>query len=143
MKTGLAGRVAQTFLQSKLTPLLIVASLVAGLGGVLTTPREEEPQISVPMIDVFLAAPGSSPDEVERRVLEPVERRLSEIAGVEHLYSTSFADGGMTTVRFAVGDDPETSVVKVFTKLSGTPALVKLHTIDEVPVLEELLAYVK
>ena len=135
MKTGLAGRVAQTFLQSKLTPLLIVASLVAGLGGVLTTPREEEPQISVPMIDVFLAAPGSSPDEVERRVLEPVERRLSEIAGVEHLYSTSFADGGMTTVRFAVGDDPETSVVKVFAKLSGTPALVKLHTIDEVPVL--------
>ena len=135
MKTGLSGRVAQTFLNSKLTPLLIIASLVAGLGGVLTTPREEEPQISVPMIDVFLAAPGSSPEEVERRVIEPAERRLWEIPGVEHLYTTSFPDGGMITVRFAVGDDPETSVVKVFAKLSGTPALVKLHTIDEVPVL--------
>ncbi len=135
MKTGIAGRVAQTFLASKLTPLLIMGSLVAGLGGVLTTPREEEPQISVPMIDVFLAAPGSSALEIERRMIEPVERRLSEISGVDHLYSTSFADGGMITVRFAVGDDPEQSVVKVFAKLSGTPALVRLHTIDEVAVL--------
>ncbi len=135
MKTGFSGRVAQAFLQSKLTPLLIVASLVAGLGGVLTTPREEEPQISVPMIDVFLAAPGATPEEVECRLIEPVERRLWEIGGVEHLYSTATADGGMITVRFAVGDDPEESVVKVFAKLSGTPALVRLHTIDEVPVL--------
>ena len=135
MKTGISGLVARTFLNSKLTPLLIIASLVAGLGGVLTTPREEEPQISVPMIDVFLAAPGSSPEEVERRMIEPAERRLWEIPGVEHLYTTSFPDGGMITVRFAVGDDPENSVVKVFAKLSGTPALVKLHTIDEVPVL--------
>ena len=87
------------------------------------------------MIDVFLGSPGSSPEEVERRLLEPVERRLWEISGVEHLYSTAFPDGGMITVRFAVGDDPEESVVKVFAKLSGTPALVKLHTIDEVPVL--------
>ena len=70
MKTGIAGRVAQTFLASKLTPLLIMGSLVAGLGGVLTTPREEEPQISVPMIDVFLAAPGSSALEIERRSVE-------------------------------------------------------------------------
>ena len=135
MKTGISGRVAAAFLNSKLTPLLIVGSLVAGLGGVLTTPREEEPQISVPMIDVFLAAPGSAAVEVERRVVEPVERRLWEIPGVEHLYSTIGPDGGMITVRFAVGDDPQVSVVKVFAKLSGTPALVKLHTIDEVPVL--------
>lgn len=135
MKTGISGRVAQAFLQSKLTPLLIVAALVAGAGGVMTTPREEEPQISVPMIDVSLAAPGSAPEEVERRLIEPVERRLWEIPGVEHLYSTAGPDGGMITVRFAVGDDPETSVVKVFAKLSGTPSLVKLHTIDEVPVL--------
>jgi len=135
MKTGFSGRVAQAFLTSKLTPLLILASMAAGLGGVLTTPREEEPQISVPMVDVFLAAPGSEPAEVERRLVEPVERRLWEIAGVEHLYSTIAADGGMIIVRFAVGDDPEESVVKVQAKLSGTPALIKLHTIDEVPVL--------
>ncbi|MGE0554540.1 MAG: hypothetical protein AB7R55_14015, partial [Gemmatimonadales bacterium] len=69
MTTGFSGRVAQAFLNSKLTPLLILASLVAGLGGVLTTPREEEPQISVPRVDVFLAAPGSEPKEVERRMV--------------------------------------------------------------------------
>ena len=135
MTIGISGRVAQAFLKSKLTPLLILASLVAGLAGVLTTPREEEPQISVPMVDVFLSAPGSSPEEVERRLIEPVERRLWEIGGVDHLYSTAASDGGMITVRFAVGDDPEESIVKVFAKLSGTPALLKLHTIDEVPVL--------
>ncbi|MGE3618134.1 MAG: efflux RND transporter permease subunit [Gemmatimonadales bacterium] len=135
MKTGFSGRVAQAFLQSKLTPLLIVASLAAGLAGVLSTPREEEPQISVPMIDVFVGSPGSTPEEVERRLVEPTERRLWEIPGVEHLYSMAGPDGGMITVRFAVGDDPEESVVKVFAKLSGIPALVKLHTIDEVPVL--------
>ena len=135
MKAGISGRIAQAFLSSKLTPLLIIASLAAGLGGVMTTPREEEPQISVPMIDVFVGAPGAPATEVERRVVEPAERRLWEIPGVEHLYSTTGPDGGMITVRFKVGDDPETSVVKVFAKLSGMPALVKLHTIDEVPVL--------
>jgi multidrug efflux pump subunit AcrB len=133
--TGMAGRMARGFIRSKLTPLLILASLVAGLGGVLSTPREEEPQISVPMVDVFTALPGAAPEEVERRLLEPVERRLWEISGVEHLYSVATLGGAMTTVRFRVGDDPERSVVKVFAKLSGTPALVKLHTIDEVPIL--------
>jgi multidrug efflux pump subunit AcrB len=135
VNTGFSGRVAHAFLQSKLTPLLILGSLAAGLGGLVTTPREEEPQISVPMIDVFVAAPGSPPAEVERRFLEPLERRLWEIAGVEHLYSTASADGGLIVVRFAVGDDPETSLVKVYAKLAGAPALVKLHTIDDVPVL--------
>jgi len=133
--SGIAGRLARGFLTSKLTPLLILAAVVAGIGAVLTTPREEEPQISVPMVDVFTALPGAAPEEVERRLLEPVERRLWEIAGVEHLYSVATIGGAMTTVRFRVGDDAERSVVKVFTKLSGTPALVKLHTIDEVPIL--------
>ena len=133
--TGIAGRLARGFIKSKLTPLLIMASLVAGLGGVFSTPREEEPQISVPMVDVFTALPGAAPEEVERRLLEPVERRLWEISGVEHLYSVATSGGAMTTVRFKVGADPERSVVKVFAKLSGTPALVKLHTIDEVPIL--------
>ncbi|HEU5218404.1 MAG TPA: efflux RND transporter permease subunit, partial [Gemmatimonadales bacterium] len=133
--TGIAGRMARGFINSKLTPLLILASLVLGLGGVISTPREEEPQISVPMVDVFTELPGAAPEEVERRLLEPVERRLWEISGVEHLYSVATTGGAMTTVRFRVGDDPERSVVKVFAKLSGTPALVKLHTIDEVPIL--------
>jgi len=135
MALGISGRVARAFLDSRLTPLLTVASLVAGVGAVLTTPREEEPQISVPMVDVFSALPGATPDEVDRRVTEPLERRLWEISGVEHLYSMSGPSGALTTVRFRVGDDPEESVVKVFAKLAGTPALVKLHTIDEVPIL--------
>ena len=133
--SGIAGRLARGFLTSKLTPLLILAAVVAGLGAVLTTPREEEPQISVPMVDVFTTLPGAAPEEVERRLLEPVERRLWEIPGVEHLYSVAQTGAAMTTVRFRVGDDAEQSVVKVFAKLSGTPALVKLHTIDEVPIL--------
>jgi multidrug efflux pump subunit AcrB len=133
--TGLAGRMARGFIKSKLTPLLVLASLVAGLAAVLSTPREEEPQISVPMVDVFTALPGASPEEVERRLLEPVERRLWEISGVEHLYSVATSGGAMVTVRFKVGDDAERSVVKVFAKLSGTPSLVRLHTIDEVPIL--------
>jgi multidrug efflux pump subunit AcrB len=115
--SGVAGRLARGFIRSKLTPLLILASLVAGLGGVLSTPREEEPQISVPMVDVFTALPGAAPEEVERRLLEPVERRLWEISGVDHLYSVATTGGAMTTVRFRVGDDPERSVVKVFAKL--------------------------
>ncbi len=135
MALGLSGRVARAFLNSRLTPLLTAASLVAGVGAVLTTPREEEPQISVPMVDVFSALPGATPEEVDRRVTEPLERRLWEISGVEHLYSRSGPSGALTTVRFRVGDDPEESVVKVFAKLAGTPALVKLHTIDEVPIL--------
>jgi multidrug efflux pump subunit AcrB len=135
MALGISGRVARAFLHSRLTPLLTAGSLVAGVGAVLTTPREEEPQISVPMVDVFSALPGATPDEVDRRVTEPLERRLWEISGVEHLYSMSGPSGALTTVRFRVGDDPEESVVKVFAKLAGTPALVKLHTIDEVPIL--------
>jgi multidrug efflux pump subunit AcrB len=135
MALGLSGRVAHAFLNSRLTPLLTVASLVAGMGAVLTTPREEEPQISVPMVDVFSSLPGATPEEVDRRITEPLERRLWEISGVEHLYSMSGPSGAMTTVRFRVGDDPQESVVKVFAKLAGTQVLVKLHTIDEVPIL--------
>ncbi len=121
MALGLSGRVARAFLNSRLTPLLTVASLVVGVGAVLTTPREEEPQISVPMVDVFSSLPGATPEEVDRRITEPLERRLWEISGVEHLYSMSRPSGAMTTVRFRVGDDPEESVVKVFAKLAGTP----------------------
>jgi multidrug efflux pump subunit AcrB len=135
MTIGISGRIARAFLQSKLTPLLMVAALAAGLGALATTPREEEPQISVPMVDVLVGDPGATAAELERQRIEPLERRLWEIPGVEHLYSTVTPDAGMITVRFKVGDDPEISVVKVFAKLSGLSVLVKLHTIDEVPVL--------
>ena len=80
---GVAGRVARAFLESKLTPLLVVAALLAGAFAVLVTPREEEPQIRVPMIDLFLAFPGASAEEVEQRLATPVEKAIFEIPGFD------------------------------------------------------------
>ena len=141
---GIAGRIASQFLRSKLTPLVIAASLAVGLVAVLGTPREEEPQISVPMIDVMAALPGATPTEVENLIVRPIERRMYEISGVDHVYSTA-ADGfALVTVRFRVGENQEQSVVKVHAKLfsamdqapdGATPPLVKPHSIDDVPIL--------
>ena len=87
--TGVAGRLAAAFIHSKLTPLVIIASLLLGVYAVLALPREEEPQIIVPMVDVFVEMPGASPTEVEQRVTRPIEQLLWEVPGVEYLYSTS------------------------------------------------------
>ena len=140
---GISGRVARAFLRSKLTPLVTIAALAVGLIGILATPREEEPQISVPMIDVIAALPGASPRESENLLARPIEQRMLEIPGVDHVYTLS-ADGyAMVTVRFKVGEDQERSVTKVQAKLAGAmdqapagalPPLVKPHSIDDVPV---------
>ncbi len=141
---GVAGRIARAFLNSKLTPLIAVASLIVGAVGIIATPREEEPQISVPMIDVITAMPGATPREVENLLTRPIERRIWEIPGVDYVYSTSTEGMSLVTVRFKVGEDQETSVTKVHAKLfadadrsppGATPPLVKPHTIDDVPVL--------
>jgi multidrug efflux pump subunit AcrB len=141
---GIAGRVAAAWLQSKLTPLVTIASLAVGAIAIAATPREEEPQISVPMIDVMAQLPGAGPDEVEQTVLRPIERRMREIAGVEHVYGIAGDGWAMATVRFEVGQPPDLSVAKVHAKLlaaidqlpPGTaPPLVKPHAIDDVPVL--------
>ena len=141
---GIAGRIARAFLKSKLTPLITVASLIVGAIGIIATPREEEPQISVPMIDVLTAMPGATPREVENLLTRPIERRMWEIPGVEYVYSASSEGMSLVTVRFKVGEDQETSVSKVHAKLfadadqappGATPPLVKPHTIDDVPVL--------
>ena len=97
---GISGRIAQAFLRSKLTPLVTVAALAVGLLGLLAIPREEEPQISVPMIDVIAALPGASPKEVENLVARPIEQRMREISGVDHVYSMSGDGYAMVTVRF-------------------------------------------
>ena len=141
---GISGRIAQAFLRSKLTPLVTVASLAVGLLGILATPREEEPQISVPMIDVFAAMPGASPKETENLLARPIEQRMLEISGVDHVYTMAGEGYAMVTVRFKVGEDQERSVTKVHAKLAGAmdqapagamPPLVKPHSIDDVPVL--------
>ena len=141
---GISGRIAHAFLRSKLTPLVTIAALGVGLLGILAIPREEEPQISVPMIDVFAALPGASPREVENLLARPIEQRMREIPGVEHVYTMSGDGYTMVTVRFEVGEDQERSVTKVHAKLAGAmdaapagalPPLVKPHSIDDVPVL--------
>ena len=88
---GLSGKIAQSFLRSKLTPIVTVASLAVGLLAILATPREEEPQISVPMIDVIAAMPGASPREAENLLARPIEQRMLEIPGVDHVYTMSRA----------------------------------------------------
>ena len=141
---GIAGRLAQTFLHSKLTPLVTLASLAAGAIAILGTPREEEPQISVPMIDVIAALPGGTPRELENLLVRPIEQQMWEIPGVEHIYSIAGEGMALVTVRFKVGEDQEASVAKVHAKLSAamdripagaTPPIVKPHSIDDVPIL--------
>ena len=143
-RLGLAGRVAKAFLRSKLTPLVVVASIVLGLAAVALTPREEEPQIIVPMVDVIVGYPGATPAEVEAQITTPLERRLWGLTGVEYLYSTSVPNAAMFTVRFKVNEPLEASLVKVSQELLAHPELlpsgamqpvVRLLTIDDVPFL--------
>ncbi len=141
---GFAGKTARAFINSKLTPLIVLASLLLGLFAVKMTPREEEPQIVVPMVDIYLPMPGSSPQEVQERVVKPFESRLWEIKGVEYLYSMSRPGMGIITVRFLVGQPMEESLVKLYNKVmsnrgllppgAGEP-LVAPKSIDDVPIL--------
>src|SRR5581483_4807835 len=114
---GLAGRIARAFINSKLTPLLIIAALLLGGLSILETPREEEPQIVVPMLDVAVAMPGASANEVAQRVSEPMERMLREVSGVEYVYSISHPGMSLVIVRFYVGTKQEDAVIRVYNKL--------------------------
>ena len=143
-KYGFAGRMASLFIDSKLTPIIVAASLLLGLFAILVLPREEEPQIKVPMIDVMVAMPGASAREVESRVSRPMGKLLWEIPGVEYLYSTAMPGADLTIVRFKVGEDLEKSLVKLNQKLQTnfdriplgvSFPLVKPRTIDDVPIL--------
>jgi multidrug efflux pump subunit AcrB len=143
-KLGIAGGVARSFIDSKLTPLIIVASILLGVGAVLLLPREEEPQIIVPMIDVFVQMPGASAKEVEERVTKPMEKLLWEIPGVEYIYSTSAPGYTLAIVRFYVGQDEEQSIVRLNQKMSAnfdlippgaSLPLIKPRSIDDVPIL--------
>jgi len=143
-KTGAAGKIAQFFIDSKLTPLFIIAATLLGIASVIALPREEEPQIIVPMIDIFVKMPGASSKEVEERVTSPMEKLLWEIPGVEYVYSTSSPGMSMVVVRFYVGQDEEKSIVRLQSKLmanydlipwSATPPLIKPRYIDDVPIL--------
>ena len=109
MKRGLTARIVEIFITSKLSILLLLASLLAGALALLVTPREEEPQIVVPFADVLLSMPGAPADEVEKLAATPVESLLWQIDGVENVYSASSPGEAVVTVRFRVGQDREKS----------------------------------
>ncbi|MCI0748357.1 MAG: efflux RND transporter permease subunit [Verrucomicrobia subdivision 3 bacterium] len=141
---GLAGRIARAFIDSKLTPLVVITSVLLGAAAIIMLPREEEPQIKVPMIDVLVAMPGSTAKEVEERATRPMEKLLWEIPGVEYIYSTSRPGESLAIVRFKVGEDVEKSLVKLNQKLQSnfdriphgvSPPLIKPKSIDDVPIL--------
>jgi len=141
---GFAGRVAEAFIDSKLTPLIVITAVLLGIGAVFLLPREEEPQIKVPMIDVMVAMPGFSAKEVEERATRPMEKLLWEIPGVEYVYSTSRPGESLVIVRFKVGEDVERSLVKLNQKLRSnfdriphgvSFPLIKPRSIDDVPIL--------
>ena len=123
-RLGLAGRLARPFLRSKLTPVIVLASILLGLVAVALTPREEEPQIVVPMVDVIVPMPGATPSRGgDARSSTPLERRLWGIPGVEYLYSTSRPSAAFITVRFKVNEPLEPSLVKVHQELAAHPEL--------------------
>ena len=143
-RLGPAGRFAHAWISSKLTPLIIGGALLVGAFAVWKLPREEEPQIIVPMIDVFVQMPGASAHEVEERVTKPMEKLLWEIPGVEYIYSTSSPGMSLAIVRFYVGQDEEKSIVRLNQKLyanfdlippGASQPLVKPRSIDDVPIL--------
>ncbi|MCP3869665.1 MAG: MMPL family transporter [Gammaproteobacteria bacterium] len=141
---GLAGRTARFFINSPLSPLLFISMMMMGFLGLVMTPRQEDPQISVPMVDIFVNYPGASADQVANLAIEPLERIMSEIPGTKHVYSASQRGMGMVTIEFDVGEEMGPSLVKVNDKLSTnmdkippgvSPPLVKSKGIDDVPVV--------
>ncbi len=144
MEHGISGRIASVFIKSKLSILLVIAFMLLGIFSVYMIPREEEPQIEVPMADIMIGYPGASPKEVESGVVQPIEKIVSNIKGVEDVYSTSMNGMAMLTVQFYVNEDVERSLVKLYNELMKnmdrmpqgvTMPLVKTRSIDDVPVL--------
>ena len=141
---GTAGKLTKTFLHSPLTPLLLVGFLILGIMGLIVTPRQEDPQISVPMVDIFVQYPGANVDQVTHQVAVPLEQVLMEIKGVDHVYSASARDQAVVTVQFDVGENMEDSLVKLYDKLASnmdkmplgaTEPLVKPKGVDDVPIV--------
>ncbi len=141
---GMAGTITKAFIHSPITPLLLIASLALGIMGLLLTPRQEDPQISVPIADIFFQFPGASSSQVSSLATDPLERMVSEIPGVRHVYSASERGRGVVTVQFKVGEEMGPSLVKLYDKLMSnqdkippgvSQPLVKPKGIDDVPAV--------
>jgi multidrug efflux pump subunit AcrB len=144
MQEGISGKIANFFINSKLTILLMVALMIIGTYSSFLIPREEEPQINVPMADVMVGYPGASPSEVESRVIKPLEKVISNIKGVEHIHSMAMNGQAMMVVQFYVGQNSEDSYVKLYDELMKHQnmfpqgvyqPMVKTRAIDDVPML--------
>ncbi|MFN3756957.1 MAG: efflux RND transporter permease subunit [Flavobacterium sp.] len=144
MQEGISGKIANFFINSKLTILLMVALMGIGIYSSFLIPREEEPQINVPMADIMVGYPGASPSEVESRVVKPLEKLIGNIKGVEHIHSMAMNGQAMIIVQFYVGEDIERSYVKLYDELMKNqhtfpqgvyPPIVKTRSIDDVPML--------
>ncbi|MBL28686.1 MAG: multidrug transporter AcrB, partial [Rhodospirillaceae bacterium] len=149
MKLGISGRLTQRFISSPLTPLLLLASVALGLVALVTIPREEEPQISVPMVDIHVRADGlKAPDAVEL-VTKPLEAIVKGIDSVEHVYSQTVDDGAVITARFKVGTDADDAILRVHEKIRanydqipiGIPEpMIVGRGINDVPIVTLTLA---
>jgi len=117
MKLGISGVLTRTFIQSPLTPLLLIASLVVGMVALISLPREEEPQISVPMIDIMVSTNGYRAGDAVELITKPLEDIVKGINGVEHTYSTTQDDNVLVTARFLVGTDEDTALLRVHEKI--------------------------
>jgi multidrug efflux pump subunit AcrB len=114
---GIAGRIAAAFIDSKLTPLVVIASVLLGAAAVVLLPREEEPQIKVPMVDVMVSMPGSTAKEIEERATRPMEKLLWEIPASNTSTAPRRDSESLVIVRFKVGEDPDVSLVRLTEKL--------------------------
>ncbi len=141
---GSMTRLAGVFINSRLTPLLVLALLLIGMLAISLTPREEEPQIVVPMIDVMVMLPGATPQQIENLVTRPLEQKIWEVDDVEYVYSSSFDGFSLVTARYLVGTDMEAAMTRLWNKILGNMDLapmgimqpiIKVRSIDDVPIL--------
>lgn len=143
---GLSGRIAKTFFTAEITPLLALVAVLLGLFAIMVTPKEEDPQIDVTLANVFIAYPGASATEVESLISSPTESVLSEISGIDHIYSISTPGLSIITVQFKVGEARTDALVRLYNKLYSNQdwlphnlgvrqPIVKPKGIDDVPIM--------
>lgn len=144
MKQGIAGNIAKFFISSKLSLLLMLAFLLIGMYSTYLIPREEEPQIQVPIADIMVGFPGASPEEIESRIAKPLEKIITNITGIEHVYANSMQGQALIIAQFYVGEDVERSLVKLYNEIyknmdkmpqGMSMPMIKSRAIDDVPAL--------
>jgi len=144
MSLGISGRLTRATINSPLTPLMLLAAILVGLISTMTIAREEEPQISVPMVDIQVAAPGLSAGDAIELVGKPLETIVKSVKGVEHVYTQAEDNGVMVTARFMVGSDPEAAITRIDEKIQANidripvgipPPKITMRGINDVPIV--------